>query len=198
MIKNIIFDNGGVMVKSSSKSFIPLFKKYSNKPVHTMMQSYWEMARKLDTGYESEKSFYKRFSNHMELKCHWSTIHKIRYSIARLIPGTLNIVKNLSKKYPLYMLNNEYKEFMRFLQKKYNYFKYFKGRVTSYQAHCRKPDARIYKLLLEKYNLKPHESVFIDDKKENVRVARKIGMHAIHFRNANQLKSELGKIGVNI
>jgi len=198
MIKNIIFDNGGVIVKSSSRFFIPLFRKYTDKPVRTMMQSYWEMARKLDTGYESEKSFYKRFSDHMGLKCHWSTVHKIRYSIASLIPGTLMIVKSLSKNYSLYMLNNEYKEFMQFLQKKYDYFKYFKGRITSYQAHCRKPDAKIYRILLKKYNLKPHESLFIDDKKENVQAARKIGMHAVRFKGARQLRKELKGLGIRL
>ncbi len=196
MIKNIIFDNGGVIVKSSSRFFIPLFKKYTNKSVPTMMQSYWEMAKRLDTGYESEKSFYKRFSNHMQLTCHWSTIHKIRYSIARLIPGTLAMVRKLQKHYQLYMLNNEYKEFMQFLRKKYGYFKYFKGIVTSYQAHCRKPDAKIYRMLLKKYHLKPHESVFIDDKKENVHTAKMLGLHAIHFKNIRQLKKDLQKLGV--
>ncbi len=47
----------------------------------------------------------------------------------------------------------------------------FDGGVASCEVHINKPDPRIYKALLDKYQLKAGESVFIDDRLENVQAA---------------------------
>ena len=65
-------------------------------------------------------------------------------------------------------------------------------------ANVIKPDPEIYKLCLNRNNLTPEESVFIDDNLENVIAASKIGMHAIHFINAEQLQSSLLNLNVKL
>src|SRR3989344_3854478 len=114
MIKQIVFDNGGVIVSSSSKYFLPKFLPYTDRTLSALVHSYRELAHNLDTGQESEKAFYARFTKHMGLRCHWRTIHKLRYGVTHLIPRMPMLVKKLSVRYPLYMLNNEYREFMDF------------------------------------------------------------------------------------
>jgi HAD superfamily hydrolase (TIGR01509 family) len=54
-----------------------------------------------------------------------------------------------------------------------------------------KPEPEIYHCLFERYSLEPSESVFIDDNADNVEGARRVGMHAIQFKNAQQLEQEL-------
>lgn len=196
MIKAIIFDNGGVLSTTSSRFFIPRFRKYTSKPLKTLMKSYWEMAYPLDTGRESEVDFYRKFSNHMKLNTSVSNIIKIRRSTIRPIPGTIRIVRNLKGRYKLAMLNNEYRECMSYLLKKYSYFRYFRTRVTSSNVNCRKPDRKIYEIMLGKLKLKPHECLFIDDLKINIRAARHVGMKAILFSNPAQLKKDLKSYGI--
>lgn len=197
MIKCIIFDNGGVLSTTSSRFFIPKFMKYTAKSLDTLMKSYWEMAYPLDTGRESEIDFYKKYSNHMALKTPIKNILKIRRSIIKPIKGTINIIKSLKKKkYRLAMLNNEYKECMDYLLRKYSYFKYFKTRVTSSDAHCRKPDSKIYHIMISKLKLKPHECLFVDDLEANIHTARKLGIKTILFKNPAQLKKDLKSYGI--
>jgi HAD superfamily hydrolase (TIGR01509 family) len=60
----------------------------------------------------------------------------------------------------------------------------------------KKPDARIYKLTLDRYRVTPENAVFIDDKLENVHAATKLGIHGIHFTTAAKLKRDLETLGV--
>ena len=59
----------------------------------------------------------------------------------------------------------------------------FEGIVVSADLHIIKPDERIYRYLLERYGLNPGETLFIDDRLENVEGARKVGIQAEVFQN---------------
>lgn len=54
-----------------------------------------------------------------------------------------------------------------------------------------KPDERLYLLTLERLGIRSEESVFVDDKDENVEAARRLGIAGIHFKNARQAIQEL-------
>ena len=55
-----------------------------------------------------------------------------------------------------------------------------------------------YDYLLESSQADPGECIFIDDLIENVKAARLLGMHAIHYRNYKLLSNELKDLGVPI
>ena len=57
-----------------------------------------------------------------------------------------------------------------------------------------KPDPAIYQLLMSRYDLKPWESVFLDDTPVNVQAARELGMQGIVFQNLEQARNELEKL----
>ncbi|MBC9246955.1 HAD family phosphatase [Paracoccus sp. 11-3] len=59
-----------------------------------------------------------------------------------------------------------------------------------------KPEAAIYLTLCQRNNLRPEDCLFIDDSLANVQGARKIGMDAIHFTSAAELRSELAVRGI--
>lgn len=68
------------------------------------------------------------------------------------------------------------------------------GSVISYEVKIVKPEPGIYEALLEKYHLKAEESVFLDDKPENVDAARAFGIHGIIVEHQEQAKIELEKL----
>ena len=70
------------------------------------------------------------------------------------------------------------------------------GAIFSYQVKCIKPEAEIYKLLLDRYHLVPQECVFIDDRPENIETAEKLGITGIQFQNQQQAKRRLLELGV--
>ena len=72
----------------------------------------------------------------------------------------------------------------------------FDGVVVSGLEHLVKPDPRLYRVFCERYGLAPQSCVFIDDSEPNVVSARKFGMHAIHFTDAEALRRELIGLGL--
>ena len=63
--------------------------------------------------------------------------------------------------------------------------------VLSYKVKARKPNPEIYRLFLKRAKSLASECLFVDDKKENIVAAQKIGMKTILFKNNTQFKKEL-------
>ena len=63
----------------------------------------------------------------------------------------------------------------------------FDDKIISGHVGLAKPDTKIYQLAIDKFNLVPEKSLFIDDKIENVHGAKQLGIHTIHLENPDQL-----------
>lgn len=86
--------------------------------------------------------------------------------------------------YKLYILSNWGKWHFEELQKRNGFrefLQYFDGGIVSYQVGLKKPDRKIYEILIDKYNIDPTSAVFYDDKPENVQAAKEVGLNAVVF-----------------
>ncbi len=70
------------------------------------------------------------------------------------------------------------------------------GGILSYRDRVVKPDPAIYKLLMERYDLVPEKTVFIDDTAVNIETAKDLGWHGIVFKSREQVLSELACLGI--
>ncbi len=114
------------------------------------------------------------------------------------ISETVEIFKALkaSKKYPIYALTNWSAEtFPRALQI-FDFLHWFDGVVVSGEEKTRKPHAVFYQILLDRYNVKAEECVFIDDNFRNILAARAMGITSIHFQTSAQVRAELVALGM--
>lgn len=68
------------------------------------------------------------------------------------------------------------------------------GKLISYEVCKVKPEPEIYNELLKRFDLKPEECVFIDDRKDNVEGAEKVGIKGILFTEYKSTKEELEKV----
>ena len=68
------------------------------------------------------------------------------------------------------------------------------GSVISYEVQIVKPEPGIYHALLEKYDLKAEECVFLDDRADNIEAARALGFLGIVVESYEQAKKELETI----
>jgi len=59
-----------------------------------------------------------------------------------------------------------------------------------------KPDPKIWKVLLERYQINAEESVFIDDNAKNIEVAKSLGFKTVHITPETNLEQELHDLGV--
>jgi len=74
----------------------------------------------------------------------------------------------------------------------------FDGFVISGIEGVAKPDRRIFQILLRRYRLKPAATVFIDDSPANVDAARGLGLIAMRYTSAGELRSQLRSLGLTV
>ncbi len=77
-------------------------------------------------------------------------------------------------------------------------FEHFDEVLLSYQVGVRKPDSAAFRLLANRLNVELDELVFVDDLQLNVDAATALGINAIHFESFEQLKHDLGQLGIKI
>lgn len=109
------------------------------------------------------------------------------------IEETVEIFRQLkdSGKYKIYALTNWSAETFTIAQEKYHFLGWFDGIVVSGTERTRKPFPEFYQILLDRYNVKPEEALFIDDNQRNVTAAEALGINAVHFTSAADLAKEL-------
>ena len=96
--------------------------------------------------------------------------------------------------FPLYILSNWSAETYPKAEARYEFLKWFDGKIISGEVGKIKPDPEIFHILTNTYNLNPENSVFIDDKLINIEAANLIGFQGIHFKNAESLRNDLRKV----
>ena len=101
-----------------------------------------------------------------------------------------------SGKYKTYALTNWQAGLFDIALVRYNFLYWFDGRVVSGEEKMRKPAPEFYQLLLNRYNVKAEEALFIDDNLRNIKAAEALGITSIHFQLPAQLKIELANLAI--
>lgn len=113
------------------------------------------------------------------------------------IDATLEIFHRIKKTdYGLFALTNWASDTFQWTKAHHPFLNEFEGILVSGDEKMKKPERRIYELTLERFGLVAEECVFIDDSLKNVEAARVVGIHAIHFQNANELEQSLMAMGL--
>jgi putative hydrolase of the HAD superfamily len=115
-------------------------------------------------------------------------------------PETRAILDKVSSsgKYFIGAINNEPLELNQFRIEAFHLRKHFLVFFSSCYVRSRKPEELIFRVALEVTQRPPEECLFIDDRPLNLESPRRLGMNTIHHQNAGQLRSELGKFGVEV
>lgn len=179
MINTIIFDFGDIFINLDKDAPIIEFKKLG---LHEWHDDLNDLNVKFEKGQVSELQFINGFQKHVptasieEIRNAWNSV-LLDFPLYRL-----EFLQLLSRKYRLFLLSNtdaihidkfQHKAGMTFYREFYQCFEkvYF-----SFELGMRKPDSEIYKYLIQKHELIPKRTLFIDDKKENTDAALALGL----------------------
>lgn len=193
MIKAIIFDDGGVFVIGTSETFFEKASKIFGINIKKKdVNEEWDylVKGKINIREFIRKIFKVNLSNGKLEKA-----VKIWVNNWKLDSKMVLFAKKLKSKYTLALLSDsEYESAKR--GEEDQHFSLFDYKFLSFELSFKKPEREFYEHALKIINVKPEECAFIDDKLENVEAAQKLGIHGIVFKNLEQLKKELKKLGV--
>ena len=196
MIKNIIFDVGNVLVDFRDLSYMEdlgfsedVIQLFHEKVVQS---SLWvELDRgeidpasviaemiKLVPGYEKEAALF------------FERLEEIVVSFPYARPWLQELRE---RGYQIYLLSNYPKNLFEEHEKdgRFTFIDVIHGKVVSAYEKIIKPDPAIYTCLLERYGLVAEESVFLDDRLENIEAARALGIQGIHFTSYEESRKAL-------
>ena len=107
---------------------------------------------------------------------------------------TIDIFKKIkSLGYPCYVLSNWSDETYEGMEDQYPFLKEFDGKIISGREFLVKPDPKIYELAISRFDLVSSETLFIDDREENIEAAKELGFQTIHLTDPSLIKSEISK-----
>lgn len=193
-MKNIVFDFGGVLVDWNPRY---LYDKYfrdeerSQWFLDNICLYSWNL--QMDGGKPFAEGVRELQAEHPE----WTEAIGIYHTrwiemMGGEVEGTADVLRALKRAgYGIYGLTNWSAETFPLIRDTYPVFGEFDGIVVSGEEHLLKPDAAIYRCLIDRYGLQAEESIFIDDNAANVEAARGVGMKALQFESARQLADEL-------
>lgn len=192
-MKNVIFDLGGVVVDWNPQQVLNDYPGDRELPVSLFKRGFFEKhwiefdrGTILQDGLVSEMA---DFTGHPYDAC-WDFVEFIKHSLVD-VPKTLELIQRLSTEgYRLFCLSNMSVEFYDYLKVR-EVFSYFDGQIISAQEHLVKPEEAIYRLILDRYELKPEESLFIDDLEPNIKAAATLGIHTVHFADREKGYGEI-------
>ena len=182
-MKNIVFDLGGVVFARDPRKFEPEFIEFFSYILLPEMPKFWE---DYDRGVVTYDEVIASLADYNTCERELAE-RNLRRSILTQeeIPATKSLIADLKAAgYSLYVLSNMSLEFIEFLRKK-EVYSHFDGEVVSCMEHVVKPEKEIYNRLVERYGLKPEETLFIDDREKNTATARELGWQGYDFDHRN-------------
>lgn len=192
-IKNIVFDLGRVLIKFEPKEYIE-----QNVPEEKREDFYngifgsteWLMLDRGTLSYEDAKKIFKERVPGADKQID-RLFDANLFEILQPIEENVKLLPELKKKYNLYILSNFHQPAFEHIFKKYDFFRLFDGHTVSCYYYLLKPEKEIYDTLIDKFNLIPEETVFIDDTKVNIDACEKKGIRGIHLPDYTELKQKL-------
>ncbi|WP_226064514.1 HAD family hydrolase [Kaistella polysaccharea] len=201
MIKNIIFDFGGVLMDWNPRYFFKDHFKDDEKMEHflkNIVTDDWngeqDRGRTLAEGTEIQVAKHPEWEK--EIRAYYDNWTKMLKSD---IPHNVDVLRKLEhSKYEIFGLTNWSAETFPYALENYDFFQIFEGKiVVSGTEKLIKPDRTIWEVLLQRYDIKAEESVFIDDNAKNIEVAKDLGFICIHVKEDTDLEKKLKNLGIN-
>lgn len=191
-IKAIIFDLGGVVVHGGYLDFLRHFCARCMSGEGKRQVAWLE--RQANLGNLTETQFLKLMRKAFGLHLSIPRMHDLIVSHMRTDKGLVKLIPKLKRSKIALFSNSLGNMAVDVLRKRHlNSHRLFKRVFISSRLHLAKPDKKAYQFILLKLRVKPSQALMVDDRKVNVKGARKLGMQGIVYKNSAQFRRAIKK-----
>ena len=184
MIKNLLFDLGGVIMDIRKENCIAAFEKIGLRKASEFFGDFSQKGPflSLERGDISVDEFHTALRSYLPENTPDSAIDEAFCKFLIGIPShRLESLESLKSQYKIYLLSNTnpimWDSFIKneFEKTGYNREYYFDGMITSFEANALKPEPKIFQHTIEKLGISPEETLFFDDSQLNLEAAADLG-----------------------
>ena len=193
-IENIILDLGGVIINLNHEltniAFQQLFPNHHQQILEDSTTQ--QLFEKYEINQVSTAEFIGFFKKYNPIINENQIIEAWNKMLLDIPHERIDLIKNLSKKYNVFLLSNTNKIHYQTIEKQFQqtsekgtFESLFKKSYLSYRIGLRKPNQEIFEYLLHDANLKPENTLFIDDSLEHINAASTLGIRTYHLNPNN-------------
>ncbi|MFX1384585.1 MAG: HAD hydrolase-like protein [Promethearchaeota archaeon] len=205
-IKTLVFDLGGVYFTAGTPIAIDKIKRmYSlqNKKLlkHLFSSNTDSIGSQIRLGLLTIDEFETKIRSKLRIP-KYKNHHIWQLWFNSYIPNLKmpELIQSLSKsgKYRMVIFSGNVKERIEFLDKKYDFLKYFDDTIFSFDYQYNKRDIEFYYELLDHINCRPQQVLLIDDRSFVLNYAKSLKFNCIQYSSTEQLIKEFKKYGIEI
>ncbi|GAA4742663.1 HAD family hydrolase [Flavisolibacter ginsenosidimutans] len=194
-VTTIIFDLGGVLIDWNPAYVFDTLIPEEEKRKHFFENiCTHEWNEEQDAGRTIKEANEVLIAKHPEWKEHIEAYYgRWEEMLGGPIEETVEIFRELKESghYKMYALTNWSAETFPKALALYEFLHWFDGRLVSGEEKMRKPFPEFFQLLLDRFDIKKEEALFIDDNLRNAEAAKDFGLETIRFTSSAQLRDEL-------
>ncbi|MDQ3194095.1 MAG: HAD-IA family hydrolase [Bacteroidota bacterium] len=201
-IKNIVLDVGNTLVYFDYCYFFDGVARLEKRVNARKFKKYFadnKFDSKISGNRLNIKQTFKILKKKFGLRISYSDFHILYCDIFWENPHMKNFLetKILDSGYKIFILSNIDSTHINFIDHNFPYVKLIRKRILSYKVRAIKPDKKIFKHLIQKYDIKPEETVFIDDVKLNILSAKALNFCTVHYTSHKRFLKEFNKLVKN-
>ena len=208
MIKNIVFDFGGVIADIDREQAVQAFIRLGVKDADRILDKYHQTGifQELEEGTLTEEAYRNELGKLCGRTLSWEEVQQAWLGFFTGIDvRKLHYLETLRREgYKLYVLSNTNPYVMgwacseHFSSEGKPLTAYFEKLYLSYQIGCTKPDRRIFEFMLTDSKMQPEETLFVDDGASNIAAGRELGMYTFQPENGRDWRDELAKLLIRL
>ena len=196
-VKNIIFDFGGVIIDIDEQLTVNEFAKLGfADPSKATSKEFIDLVRKFEKGIFTPDVFRNKLRDFLDISATDQEIDDAWNALLFDIPAErLKIIENVKKNYNIYLLSNSneihYDLYVRDLQLRFDYNEFgelFHKAYFSFDLHLSKPEEEIFEFVMYQEDLDPAETLFIDDRADNIEAAAKLGFQTYQLIKPERIR----------
>jgi epoxide hydrolase-like predicted phosphatase len=193
-IKAVIWDMGGVILRTEGKTSREQLAKKYNVSLDALYDLVFdsETAKKATLGLIEEQVHWQTIAK--TLGIHDDGIDEFREKFwegDQIDIKLIDFIESLRKVVKTGLLSNAWSGARNYLCQRINCDLLFQYSIFSCEVGLRKPDARIYNLMLNLMKVEADEAIFVDDFLENIEAANAVGIHGVRFATTEQAMAEV-------
>ncbi len=196
-IKAIIWDMGGVILRTGGDTSRLKMGEEFKIPLDDLYKLVFDSdsAEKATVGLISEEEHWNTVADALGVSRTRIQELQTRFWAEDAIDTPLvDFIKSLNKRYKTALLSNAWSGARQSLSQRIPLGMIFQYSMFSYEVRLRKPDARIYRRILEMMEVKAEETVFVDDFLDNIQGANAVGIHGIQFLSTAQAMADVNAL----
>jgi len=196
LIKAVIFDMGGVIYRTVDQSK----REAMARRLATTRRELEETLFLGPTSIQSELGRISDLDHWKFVLAHYKQpVEKYREIYAEFFAGDaldlelIAYMRTLKSKYKIGLLSNAWVNARQNITQLQDFMDIFDVSIFSAEVGMRKPDARIFNLVLDRLGVRAEEALFVDDFPDNIESAAALGMHTVLFRGRQNAVEEINR-----